>query len=236
MGDQLFNWGPKSPAGLAAFSLHASRLINSKGPPSHSIVMTNKDLQFRRYAALIKKWNEKFNITAIYDDEGIRTHHFEDSLAAKEFVSDARTLIDLGTGAGLPGIPLKIALPDLEVVLIDAKRKKISFCREVIRALDLGRIRAIDGRAEDPYVYRELGTFDIIISRATWSLDVFVAIAVPYMNGNSRCIAMRGASWKSDLEEAAGELNRYGLNLEKTHEYIVGKGDRRCILVFGKRS
>jgi 16S rRNA (guanine527-N7)-methyltransferase len=199
-------------------------------------IVMNQEEQFKKYAELIKKWNEKINITSIDDDEGIRTHHFEDSLAAKEFVSDTRTLIDLGTGAGLPGIPLKIALPDLEVVLIDARRKKISFCQEVIRALDLEKIRAIDGRAEDPYVYRELGTFDIVISRATWSLDVFVAIAAPYMNGNSKCIAMRGANWKADLEEAEGELKRHKLSLEKTHEYIVGKGDKRCILVFRKRS
>jgi len=195
----------------------------------------NQEEQFKRYAELIKKWNEKINITAIDDDEGIRTHHFDDSLATKDFVSDAKTIIDLGSGAGFPGIPLKIVLPELEVILIDAKRKKISFCQEVIRALDLKKIKAIDGRAEDPYVYRELGTFDVVISRATWSLDVFVAIAAPYMNGNSRCIAMRGANWKADLEQAEGELKRYKLNLEEAHEYIVGKGDKRCILIFRKK-
>lgn len=192
----------------------------------------NQDERFKGYSELIKKWNRKINITAIDDDDGIRTHHFEDSLAAKAFVSNARTLIDLGTGAGLPGIPLKIAIPDLEVVLIDAKRKKISFCQEVIRTLGLEKIRAIDGRAEDPYIYRELGTFDAVISRATWSLDVFVAIAVPYMSGDSVCIAMRGASWEEDLEEAKDELKRYKLNLEKAHEYVVGDDNKRCILVF----
>ena len=196
----------------------------------------NQEEQFRTYSELIKKWNAKYNITAIDDDDGIRTHHFDDSLAAKDFIGEARTLIDLGTGAGLPGIPLKIALPHLEVTLIDAKRKKIAFCQEVIRALKLENIRAIDGRAEDPYVYRSLGTFDMIISRATWCLDVFAAIAVPYMNGNSKCMAMRGASWKEDIKEAKKEMDRHGLRVESSHEYTIGEGDKRCIILFGKKS
>jgi len=196
----------------------------------------NREEQFKTYAELIKKWNKKINITAIDGDEGIQTHHFDDSLAAKDFVGSAKTLIDLGTGAGLPGIPLKIELPDLKVILVDAKRKKIAFCQEVIRALNLKNIRAIDGRAEDPYIYRTLGAFDVVISRATWSLDVFSAIAAPYMNGNSKCIAMRGANWQNDLNEAGKEIERYSLHLEKTHEYTVGEGDKRCLLIFSKRS
>jgi len=193
------------------------------------------DEQFKTYAELIRKWNSKYNITAIDDDDGIRTHHFDDSLAAKRFVGDAKTLIDLGTGAGLPGIPLKIVIPGLEVTLVDAKRKKIAFCQEVIRALKLKNIKAIDGRAEDPYIYRMLGTFDVVISRATWSLHVFAAIAAPYMNAKSTCIAMRGASWEKDLEEAAENINRYGLELESAHEYTVGTGDKRCLIIFRKK-
>jgi 16S rRNA (guanine527-N7)-methyltransferase len=191
--------------------------------------------QFKIYAELIKKWNEKYNITAIDDDDGIQTHHFDDSLEAVKFIESAKTLIDLGTGAGLPGIPLKIVLPDLQVMLVDAKRKKIAFCQEVIRALKLDGIKAIDARAEDPYVYRMLGMFDVVISRATWSLDVFVAVAAPFMDKNSKCIAMRGAQWKKDLDESKADIDRYGLKLEETHEYTIGKGDKRCLMVFRKK-
>lgn len=196
--------------------------------------MTTKEEQFKEYARLIKKWNAKYNLTAIDDDEGIRTHHFDDSLAVVPFVEHAKTLIDLGTGAGFPGIPLKIALPHLEVTLIDAKRKKIAFCQEAIRTLGLKEITAIDGRAEDQYVYRGLGTFDVVISRATWSLDVFVAIAALYLGESSTCIAMRGAAWKKDLEEARETLERFNLKLKDTHEYTIGAGDKRCLLVFKK--
>ena len=128
-------------------------------------------MKFDVYVELLQKWNEKYNLTSITDPDNIKTDHFDDSLAPLPLLEDSKRLVDLGTGAGFPGIPLKMARPELEVVLIDAKRKKVSFCNEVIRTLGLQDIEAIQGRAEDPYLYRSLGLFDAVISRATWPIS-----------------------------------------------------------------
>jgi 16S rRNA (guanine527-N7)-methyltransferase len=190
---------------------------------------------FDRYSELLLKWNERFNLTAITDAEKIRTHHFDDSLAACPFVEDARSLIDLGTGGGFPGIPLKICLPELNVVVLDAKRKKIAFCQEVIRELGLTGIEAVHGRAEDPYLYRALGLFDVVISRAAWPLTVFLEIATAYYNESGTCIAMRGANWENEIKESEEIVKRHKLMVVETHPYTVGQDEQRALVIFKKK-
>ncbi len=191
--------------------------------------------QFEKYLALLLKWNAQINLTAITDPAEIRSHHFDDSIAPVHFIEHAKSLVDLGTGAGFPGIPLKIIMPKLRVVLIDAKRKKISFCNEVIRTLKLDGIEAIQGRAEDPYLFRTFDRFDVVISRATWDLNVFLEIADPYFDENGLCIAMRGAKWENELKSAGKIIARHNLRLDTTHPYTIGQGEKRCLLIFRKR-
>ncbi len=191
---------------------------------------------FDQYLALLQKWNAHYNLTSIVDAHEIQTHHFDDSLAPLPFVEKAATLIDLGTGAGFPGIPLKIASPHLDVTLIDATRKKISFCNEVIRALKLQGIRAVQGRAEDPYLVRQFDPFDIVISRATWPLGMLLEMADAYFNEHGRCIAMRGARWREELAESQDIIARHKLALETTHPYTIAHDEQRCLLIFRKNS
>ncbi len=191
---------------------------------------------FDHYAALLLKWNERFNLTTITDREKIQTHHFDDSLAVCEFVKDARSLIDLGTGAGFPGIPLKICFPELTVVVLDAKRKKIAFCQEVIRQLGLMGIEAVHGRAEDPYLYRALGFFDVVISRATWPLTMFLEIATSYFDQRGTCIAMRGTHWDEELKGSELIMKRHALAVIGTHTYTIGHNEHRALLMFKKKS
>lgn len=190
------------------------------------------DNPFDRYLALLIKWNARFNLTALTKPDEIRARHFDDSLEPLPFLRDCSTLIDLGSGAGFPGIPLKIANPQLDIVLLDATRKKIAFCSEVIRTLNLVGIRAIQGRAEDPSVQSSVGTFDAVISRATWPLPHFIALSFPYLGENGILIAMRGLHWKQELESSGAIIEQHGLELADTHPYTVGNNETRCLLIF----
>ena len=107
-------------------------------------------------------------------------------------------LLDVGCGAGFPGIPLKIERPDLEVVLLDSRLKKIQFCETVIRELKLENIRAVQGRAEDPKIKKDLGEFDVVISRATTSIEKFLALAENYLKTGGVVIAMKGPDWEKE--------------------------------------
>lgn len=194
----------------------------------------DREESLNHYLDLLLKWNSKFNLTAITEPDKIRSHHFEDSLAPLKFIQGKNSLIDLGTGAGFPGIPLKIYYPEIRTVLIEAKRKKVSFCSEVIRELGLKDIEVIQGRAEDPYIYRELGYFDIVISRATWPLDVYLEMADPYLGDDSMCITMRGSNWKTELKSAQEKMKRHLLKLVETYPYSIREDEKRCLLIFKK--
>ena len=166
------------------------------------------------------------------DEEDFHRKHVGDANALLSYLGEAKTLIDLGTGAGLPGILIKIARPDIEVTLLDATRKKISFCEEVIRGLGLKGIRAVWGRAEDQELVNSLGTFDVAVSRATWKLSEFLEIARPYLSRGSRCMAMKGARWKDEEARATKTARANALKLEGTHEYRLEGKEQRCILVY----
>ena len=107
-------------------------------------------------------------------------------------------VLDLGCGAGFPGIPLKIASPSLEVVLCDSNRKKIDFCDAVIRELKLSSIKTEHGRAEDAKTHSKCGVFDIVISRATFKAADFLEIALPYLNRGGIAMLMKGPEWENE--------------------------------------
>lgn len=199
--------------------------------------MEKKNPLFEQYLKLLLKWNRSYNLTAITDKEEIRIKHFEDSLAVTPFLprrssggAKAGRLLDIGTGAGFPGIPLKIARSDLEIVLLDSVQKKIAFCEAAIRELGLKRIEAMHGRAEDPKVQSRLGLFDIVISRATFSIVDFLPLAEKYLRPGGAAIAMKGRNWEEDLSPLLGWV------LEKTFDYeLSGSLGKRSLLIFKRK-
>ncbi len=190
---------------------------------------------FDTYYELLRKWNERIRlVSACADAASFRDRHWEDCLAILPLLAAAQRVIDLGTGAGLPGIVIKIAAPRIEVTLLDSVRKKVAFCEEAIRRLGLSGIAAHCGRAEDPETINKLSTYDAVVSRATWSLKDFLPVALPYLASGAaaRIIAMKGPRWEDELGEANPLLPGLGLAADQPLEYRLASGQRHYAISF----
>jgi 16S rRNA (guanine527-N7)-methyltransferase len=149
--------------------------------------------QFAVHATELVRWNRKINITAITDPFEVAVKHFLDSLPVARFLPKDATILDIGSGGGFPGLALKILMPSLSITLIDASRKKVSFLKHVIRTLKLDNIEALHIRAEDlanDPLYRN--RFNVIISRAVSSLELFCCLALPLLIAEGSMMALKG--------------------------------------------
>ena len=147
--------------------------------------------QFSVYGRELRQWNRRMNLTAIDDPMEMAVKHFLDSAAVTPYIPSDAKLLDIGAGAGFPGLVLKILRPDLDVALVDSVRKKVSFQQHVIRTLNLGGIRAVHLRAEAMAESGE-SRFDAVICRAVTELPRFFFMARPLLAPNGLCIAMKG--------------------------------------------
>ena len=165
--------------------------------------------KFAIHALELMKWNEKTNLTAITDPFEVAIKHFLDSLVPTKIISSNISLLDIGSGGGFPGIPLKICLPSLSVTLIDASRKKVSFLKHVIRVLGLKNIDALHIRAE-AFVEKPgiANHFDVIISRAYSSMIRFALTALPFAKDKGKVIAMRGNVSSDDVEQLRKSIEK----------------------------
>ena len=150
------------------------------------------------YLALLARWNRAYNLTAIRDPRAMVRLHLLDSLAMHPFVRDVGALADLGSGAGLPGIPLAIAVPTLQVALVESSGKKARFLREAVRTLQLDNVRVAESRAE---ALDEPAAFDAITARALATLADILAVGAHLLAPSGRLLAMKGA--RPDAEIAA---------------------------------
>ena len=200
-----------------------------------AILQTADKLQ--RYRALLLEWNQRFNLTAITDDEGIALRHFVDSLMVLQVLPINPTrLIDVGTGPGFPGIPLKIARADLTVTVMDSVAKKVKFCDEVIRQLGLKGIRAEQGRAEEVAhqpAYRE--QFDGVTARAVAALPTLVEYLLPFAKVGGMCIAMKGSDAEAEAAQAENAIRTLGGKLNRVVPVVLpGLPDKRSLIVIDK--
>ena len=157
--------------------------------------------QFATHALELMKWTTKTNLTSITDPLEIAVKHFLDSIAPAPIIPPDASLLDIGSGGGFPGIPLKILMPSLSVTLIDASRKKVSFLKHVIRMLDLDNIEAFHVRAEDlsgNNIFEK--TYDVIISRALSSTVDFVQMSWPLLTKEGFIIAMKGRASDKEIK------------------------------------
>ena len=168
--------------------------------------------QFYTYMNLLIDWNKKINLTAIVEPNEIILKHFVDSLTILKYISDGTKIIDVGTGAGFPGIPLKIAKPSIEIVLLDSLQKRINFLEEVIKQLNIEKIKTIHSRVEDfgkDQKYRE--KFDMATSRAVANLSTLSEYLLPLVKVGGKVISMKGSFIGEELENSKKALNILGI-------------------------
>lgn len=196
------------------------------------------DKKFERYRELLLQWNENVNLTAITDPEEIRIKHFEDSLTCLEtdlFVPGAK-VIDVGTGAGFPGLPLAMARPDISVTLLDSLKKRLLFLDEVIRETETQNAVTVHARAEDGGRDKKLREqFDIVVSRAVSRLSVLCEYTLPYLKVGGTLIAMKGPSAEEELTEAQNAISVLGggeAMLQKTN--LEDESLSHCLVLIKK--
>lgn len=187
---------------------------------------------FEIFASELKKWNRKVNLTALSKDADIAVKHVIDSLMFASCVADNECVMDIGSGAGIPAIPLKIVKPEVTVVSVDAVGKKVMFQRHVGRLLGLKGFEALHARAESLHL-SHAACFDVITSRAFSRLDVFVSMAAPMLKEGGRMIAMKGPAAPSEIESARDELGNLGFEICSIKHYSLplNKGDRCLVTI-----
>lgn len=173
--------------------------------------------QFARYADLLMEWNaHRLNLTRIVTPQGIAVKHFLDSLAVLHAVDvpPGAQVIDVGTGAGLPGLALKIARPDLAVTLLDSTAKKLAFCQAVCDALGLANVQIVHARAEAAAKQAAwAGQFDVAVARAVAPLDVLLPWLTPFVRTGGRVVALKSAHVDDELPAARPVARRLGIAL-----------------------
>ena len=191
---------------------------------------------FYLYMKLLLEWNEKINLTAITEVDEIITKHYIDSLTALKYIKNNDRVADIGTGAGFPGIPLKIVNSRIDITLVDSLNKRINFLNDVIEKNNLNNIIAIHNRAEEfgkNKQYRE--KYDVAISRAVARLNVLVEYLLPTVKIDGKCICMKGPDAKEEIEEAKNAIEVLGGIIEKIEEFYLPDTDiKRTIIVIKK--
>jgi len=192
---------------------------------------------FQDYCRELLFWNARMNLVSLKSPLDIPVKHFVDSLTAASSIGNMNgRLMDMGTGAGFPGIPLKIVFPSLNVTLLDSSRKKTSFLKAVVRGLGLGETAVVNRRAErllDDEAYR--GRFDTVISRATLKLPEYLRLGAGFLLPGGLLIAMKGPGFEAELEDFLPLLRGAGMKLSGSREiHLPVTGDFRKILIFQK--
>lgn len=204
------------------------------------IALTEQQMeQFYQYYEMLIDWNTKFNLTAITQMEEVVTKHFVDSVALKKAIVDIDknlySLIDVGTGAGFPGIPLKIVFPDLEITLLDSLNKRVKFLNEVICSLGLSSITAVHGRAEDlghENVSRE--TYDICVSRAVANISTLSEYCIPFIKVGGYFISYKSGKVEDELKAGKKAIGKLGGQVEEVISFALPNADERTFIKIKK--
>ena len=192
--------------------------------------------QFFEYMNLLIEWNEKMNLTAITEPDEIILKHFIDSITILKELEDGSKLVDVGTGAGFPGIPLSIMNPTLKITLVDSLNKRLIFLQEVVNKLKLENIEIVHARAEEfgqNKKYRE--QFDIATSRAVANLSTLSEYLIPLVKIGGKVISMKAAEAKQELNEAKKAIEVLGGTVEKVDEFNLPQSDiGRTVIIIRK--
>ena len=190
--------------------------------------------QFEKYFELLVDWNEKINLTAITEEYDVITKHFLDCLMCEKsgVISNDTTVIDVGTGAGFPGIPIKIATPGVKVTLLDSLAKRLNFLSEVISELKLENIITVHARAEDGGRDKSLREkFDVAVSRAVANLSTLSELCLPFVKVGGYFVSMKGPGAEEEIAAAKNAIKILGGEIEKVIPYDIPTTDLQHNLV-----
>ena len=189
---------------------------------------------FRDYLSLLSFWGARLNLTAIHDEELVVRRHFIDSLSVVPLLSCDGSLLDIGSGAGFPGIPIKLAVPDKPVYLVEPRRKRANFLRQVARELKLTALHVIESRIED-LDGEALPPIAETITRGFSDIHGFLRISGGLLAAGGRPILMQGPKGVAVLDDVQGELPELGIFVERTVSFkLPFGGERRTVLMFKK--
>lgn len=196
------------------------------------ITLNNKQKQqFEIYYETLVEWNSKMNLTAITEKNDVYKKHFFDSLCLIKATNvTTESLLDVGSGAGFPSIPLKIIYPELKITIIDALKKRITFLEELVSKLDI-EAELIHGRAEE---YKRKHCFDLVTARAVANLNMLSELCIPFVKVGGSFIAMKGPKLKEELQSSETAIKTLGGEISKQVEYQVDE-DNRSIVVIKKK-
>ena len=197
-------------------------------------VSDNQLALFQQYSSLLISWNEKFNLTAITDENQIIEKHFLDSLFLAKYINlDNKKVLDIGTGAGFPGIPLAIIFPNASFYLSDSNGKKITFLKEVVKELNLNNVTIIQSRIEEMNKYRD--QFDYVSARALKQLNILIELAIPLCKINGSLIAYKGPNYVDEINLSKNALKQLDAVIDNSYLYSLPESqDKRSIVVVKK--
>ncbi len=192
--------------------------------------------KFYKYMNLLIEWNEKMNLTAIIEPSEIILKHFIDSITILKEIKDQEMVVDVGTGAGFPGIPLSIMNPTLKITLVDSLNKRLIFLQEVINELNLKNVELVHARAEEfgqNNKFRE--KFDIATSRAVANLSTLSEYLLPLVKSNGKVISMKASNAKEEIKDAQKAIEILGGKIKSIDEFNLPQSDiGRTIIVINK--
>jgi 16S rRNA (guanine527-N7)-methyltransferase len=205
-----------------------------KGARALPLVLSPKQLnQFRSYLELLRQWNRRVNLTGLKSVSEIVQRLFLDSLTLVPFLPEGSTIMDLGTGAGFPGLPIRIAQPSQRMVLVESSAKKVSFLKEVVRRLDLNRVLMVQaylGKGSVPFL--PPFPLDYIVTRAVGKTGELVRLASACLTPGGRLVLMKGRNWREVLKTAAPMIRKCGFRVEKTTGVTTPEGLGERVLLF----
>ncbi len=206
-----------------------------KAAPQMAVLSEEQLAQLALFGGLVLQANQKINLTAIKEPKEFAQKHIIDSLSLlPHMVEGAKTLVDIGSGAGFPGLPLAIALPELQVTLLESVEKKCRFLAEAVAILRLPNVKIVVGRAEEYGQKKGRGQFDLATARAVSELPVLLEYALPLLKKGGSFVAYKGPKAQEELAQARGALAKLGGGFYVSFPYTNGSAEQLILLQFVK--
>lgn len=197
----------------------------------HKIVLSEEqEKQFLKYYDFLVSENQKYNLTAITSKEEVFYKHFLDSVLPESEITKNAKIIDIGSGAGFPAVPLKIVRSDLKFTLVDSLNKRVNFLNELFILLNLGDIKAVHARAED-FIKENRESYDFAVARAVAPLNTLLEYMVPYLKVGGRCLIYKSQKLEEEIIEAKKAMEILSVKIVKVLEYELSDASRKILIV-----